>query len=224
MLQLYDPCYSFSYGCRCCSCGYSSCCKLVPAFVSVAQALTPVSSLSLDPFLPVSSVALCFYFPSLFRPSASLFVRAPLCSSGHSVCVSVFSGSFSLSLPGYSLDSTFSIPSRTSKFCLLLVLQTHLSYGKEFSRAIEEKQVAQQESERIKFVVAMTEQEKKAAVIKAEGEAEAASLISRAIKEHGGGLIEVRRLDAARDIADSLSKTKNVTYIPQGVNMLFSQQ
>lgn len=101
-------------------------------------------------------------------------------------------------------------------------VQTHLSYGKEFSRAIEEKQVAQQESERIKFVVARTEQEKKAAVVRAEGEAEAAALISKAIKEHGTGLIEVRRLDAAKDIAEALSKSKNVTYLPQGVNMLIS--
>lgn len=84
--------------------------------------------------------------------------------------------------------------------------------------------MAQQESERIKFVVLMTEQEKRAAVVKAEGEAEAASLISKAIKEHGSGLIEVRRLDAAKEIADTLAKAKNVTYLPQGANLLLSQQ
>ncbi|KAL8425321.1 hypothetical protein Efla_001703 [Eimeria flavescens] len=125
-----------------------------------------------------------------------------------------------------SQDIREHITQRAKNFDIELddVAITHLSYGKEFSRAIEEKQVAQQESERIKFVVAMTEQEKKAAVVKAEGEAEAASLISKAIKEHGGGLIEVRRLDAAREIADALAKSKNVTYLPQGVNMLFTQQ
>ena len=31
--------------------------------------------------------------------------------------------------------------------------QTHLTFGKEFSEAIEKKQVAQQEAERSKFVV-----------------------------------------------------------------------
>lgn len=99
-----------------------------------------------------------------------------------------------------------------------------MSYGKEFSKAIEDKQVAQQESERIKFVVARTEQEKKAAVVRAEGEAEAARLISEAIKQHGSGLIEVRRLDAAKDIAETLSKSRNVMYLPAGVNLLLSQQ
>ncbi len=33
------------------------------------------------------------------------------------------------------------------------VWQTHLTFGKEFSEAIEKKQVAQQEAERSKFVV-----------------------------------------------------------------------
>ncbi|CDJ60212.1 prohibitin, putative [Eimeria maxima] len=124
-----------------------------------------------------------------------------------------------------SQDIREQITQRAKNFDIELddVAITHLSYGKEFSRAIEEKQVAQQESERIKFVVAMTEQEKKAAIVKAEGEAEAASLISKAIKEHGSGLIEVRRLDAAKEIAEALAKSKNVTYLPQGVNMLLSQ-
>ena len=32
-------------------------------------------------------------------------------------------------------------------------LQTHLSFGREYSQAIEAKQVAQQEAERAKFIV-----------------------------------------------------------------------
>ncbi|KAL2457368.1 Prohibitin-3 [Forsythia ovata] len=47
---------------------------------------------------------------------------------------------------------------------------THLSYGAEFSRAVEQKQVAQQEVEMSKFVVAKAEQERRAAIIRAEGE------------------------------------------------------
>ncbi|OXB71521.1 UNVERIFIED_CONTAM: hypothetical protein H355_016191 [Colinus virginianus] len=125
-----------------------------------------------------------------------------------------------------SRDIRDAITARARQFDLILddVAITHLSYGKEFSRAIEEKQVAQQESERIKFVVARTEQEKKAAVVRAEGEAEAAALISEAIKQHGTGLIEVRRLDAAKEVAEILSKSRNVMYLPTGVNMLLSQQ
>merc|ERR1719253_2433926 len=89
---------------------------------------------------------------------------------------------------------------------------THLTFGKEFERAIEQKQVAQQEAERAKFLVEKTEQEKQAAVIRAEGEAEAANIISACLKESGSGGIEVRRIDAAKDIADTLARSRNITY------------
>ncbi len=98
----------------------------------------------------------------------------------------------------------------------------HLAYGREFSRAIEDKQVAEQEAERQKFIVQMTEQERQATVIRSEGEAEAASLISEALKEHGTGLIDMRRIDAAREIADTLSKSSNIMYLPGNQNMLLS--
>ena len=75
---------------------------------------------------------------------------------------------------------------------------THLAFGREFTRAIEAKQVAQQESERAKFVVAKAEQLKQAAIIRAEGESEAAELISAALAMNGTGLIEVRRIDVSR--------------------------
>ena len=65
------------------------------------------------------------------------------------------------------------------------VALTHLSFGEEFSRAIEVKQVAQQEAERSKFVVMKTEQERIAAVVRAEGESEAARLISDATTSAG---------------------------------------
>jgi len=116
------------------------------------------------------------------------------------------------------------IVQRASQFNILMddVSITHLTYGKEFSRAIEEKQVAEQEAERQKFIVQRSEQERQATVIRSEGEAEAAQMISDALREHGMGLIEVRRIDAAKDIADSLSKSPNVMYLPQGQSMLLN--
>ncbi len=63
-------------------------------------------------------------------------------------------------------------------------------------------------------------QERKAAVIRAEGESEAARLISEATKTAGPGMIELRRIEAARDIAGTLSKSRNVVYLPSGNNML----
>lgn len=111
---------------------------------------------------------------------------------------------------------------RAKDFNLLLddVAITHLSYGPEFSKAVEQKQVAQQEAERSKFVVAKAEQERRAAVVRAEGESEAAKLISLATSAAGLGLIELRRIEAAKEIASTLSRSSNVVYLPSGNNML----
>ncbi|KAK6256326.1 Band 7 domain - like 8 [Theobroma cacao] len=99
---------------------------------------------------------------------------------------------------------------------------THLSYGAEFSRAVEQKQVAQQEAERSKYVVAKADQERRAAIIRAEGESEAAKLISEATATAGMGLIELRRIEASREIASTLARSPNVAYLPGGQNMLLA--
>ncbi|KAE8718478.1 Prohibitin-4 [Hibiscus syriacus] len=99
---------------------------------------------------------------------------------------------------------------------------THLSYGAEFSRAVEQKQVAQQEAERSKYIVAKADQERRAAIIRAEGESEAAKLISEATATAGMGLIELRRIEASREIAATLARSPNVAYLPGGQNMLLA--
>jgi len=116
---------------------------------------------------------------------------------------------------------------RASKFNLILddVSITHLTFGREFAKAIENKQVAQQEAETQAYLVAKADQERKAAIIRAEGEAEAAELISKAMISAGTGLIEVRRIDTAKDVAAILSKSRNVTFLPSsngGSNMLLN--
>merc|ERR1719205_444796 len=115
-----------------------------------------------------------------------------------------------------------SIVQRAAQFNILMddVSITHLTYGKEFAKAIEEKQVAEQDAERQKFIVQKSEQERQATIIRSEGEAEAARMISEALKKHGSGLIDVRRIDAAKDIAESLSKSPNVMYLPSNQQML----
>ncbi|TFY82688.1 hypothetical protein EWM64_g1315 [Hericium alpestre] len=100
---------------------------------------------------------------------------------------------------------------------------THLTFGKEFTQAVEAKQIAQQDAERAKFVVEKAEQERQAAVIRAEGEAEAASTISRALDKAGGAFIAFRKIEAAKAIVQSLSGSRNVTYIPSsGGNVLLN--
>jgi len=117
-----------------------------------------------------------------------------------------------------------SIKKRAAQFGILMddVSITHLTYGKEFAKAIEEKQVAEQDAERQKFVVLKSEQERQATIIKSEGEAEAARLINEALMESGNGVIEVRRIDAAKDIAETLAKSPNVMYLPHGQQMLLN--
>lgn len=78
------------------------------------------------------------------------------------------------------------------------------------------KQVAQQEAEKARFLVEKAEQQKKAAVISAEGDSQAAALLSKAFGDAGEALVELRRLEAAEDIATKLSRSRNVVYLPSG--------
>ena len=113
---------------------------------------------------------------------------------------------------------------RATEFHILLedVSITDLKFGKEFTAAIESKQVAEQDAERERFKVEKAEQEKKAAIIRAEGESTAAKVVSEAL-EASPALVELRRIEAAKDIAETLSKSRNVTYLPSGgQNMLLN--
>lgn len=66
------------------------------------------------------------------------------------------------------------------------------------------------------------EQHKLAAIISAEGDSEAATLLSKSFGSSGEGLIELRRIEAAEDIAYQLSKNRNITYIPDGQHTLLN--
>ena len=67
------------------------------------------------------------------------------------------------------------------------------------------------------------EQEKTAAVIRAEGEAYAADIISKALQKYGSGMIELRRIETSKEISQTLSQSRNVVYLPtHGSNMLLN--
>jgi prohibitin 1 len=90
---------------------------------------------------------------------------------------------------------------------------THLQFSREFANAIEQKQVAQQMAERSKFIVMMREEEMKAAVLRAEGESEAAQLIADAIAKYGAGLVAMRKIEAAQHIVEALQSNPNITFL-----------
>jgi prohibitin 2 len=71
---------------------------------------------------------------------------------------------------------------------------------------------AQQEAERAKYVVIGAMQEKKTIITKARGEAESAELIGTAVKKNPG-FMKLRRIDAAREIADIVAKSGNRVYL-----------
>lgn len=66
------------------------------------------------------------------------------------------------------------------------------------------------------------DQERRAAVIRAEGESAAAKLISDATRAAGAGMIELRRVEAAKEVAATMARSGNVVYLPGGSNMLLS--
>jgi prohibitin 2 len=103
---------------------------------------------------------------------------------------------------------------RAMAFNVLLddVSVTHLAFSPEYARAVEAKQVAQQDAERAKYIVLGAQQEKKTIITKARGEAESATLIGTAVKKNPG-FMKLRRIDAARDIADIVAGSGNKVYL-----------
>jgi len=103
---------------------------------------------------------------------------------------------------------------RAKEFSILVddVSITHLQFGKEYTAAIEAKQVAQQDAERGKFIVDQALQSKKSMIIKAQGEAESAKMIGEAVKAHPG-YMELRKIEAAKDVADTIAKSNNKVYV-----------
>lgn len=116
------------------------------------------------------------------------------------------------------------LTNRAAQFGIILddISLTHLTFGREFTEAVEMKQVAQQDAERARYVVEKEEQLKLAAIIRAEGDSIAADLLAKAFAESGEGLVELRKIEAAEDIAAQLSQSPNVTYLPQGQQTLLS--
>ncbi|KAF4959015.1 hypothetical protein FSARC_10852 [Fusarium sarcochroum] len=110
------------------------------------------------------------------------------------------------------------LTTRAAEFNIALedVSITHMTFGREFTKAVEQKQIAQQDAERARFIVEKAEQERQANVIRAEGESESAEAISKAIQKAGDGLIQIRKIEASREIAATLSSNPNVAYLPGG--------
>ncbi|AAD10682.1 putative prohibitin, Band 7 domain, Band 7/SPFH domain superfamily [Arabidopsis thaliana] len=114
---------------------------------------------------------------------------------------------------------------RASNFDIALddVSITTLTFGKEFTAAIEAKQVAAQEAERAKFIVEKAEQDRRSAVIRAQGEAKSAQLIGQAIANNQA-FITLRKIEAAREIAQTIAQSANKVYLSSNDLLLNLQE
>lgn len=103
---------------------------------------------------------------------------------------------------------------RARDFFIILddVSLTDLSFGREYTSAVESKQVAQQEAQRAQFIVERAKQERQQKVVQAEGEAEAARMLGTAIRENPGYL-KLRKIRAAQAIASTISQSQNRVYL-----------
>lgn len=87
-----------------------------------------------------------------------------------------------------------------------------LRFGTEFQKAIEEKQIAQQQAERAKYLVDQALQDKRSRIIQAIGEAKAAELLGEALTT-SPAFLDLRRIEASREIATIMSRSRNRVFL-----------
>lgn len=103
---------------------------------------------------------------------------------------------------------------RAKDFNMILedVSITELSFGREYTAAVEAKQVAQQEAQRAFFEVEQAKQDKQRKILQAEGEAAAAKMLGEAIAKNPGYL-KLRKIRAAQQISRTMAKSQNLVYL-----------
>ncbi|CAI9166164.1 unnamed protein product [Rangifer tarandus platyrhynchus] len=104
---------------------------------------------------------------------------------------------------------------RAKDFSLILddVAITELSFSREYTAAVEAKQVAQQEAQRAQFLVEKAKQEQRQKIVQAEGEAEAARMISFCRSAPSTGYIKLRKIRAAQNISKTIATSQNRIYL-----------
>lgn len=112
---------------------------------------------------------------------------------------------------------------RASSFHIALedVSLVSIQFSEQFAHAVEQKQIAQQQAQRAVFFVDRAKQEQQSIILRAEGEAESAKAIGKALTG-GGAFLDLRRVEAAREIASILSKSANRAFLPSETLMLSS--
>eukprot|EP00747_Dinoflagellata_sp_TGD_P163655 gnl/TRDRNA2_/TRDRNA2_182560_c0_seq1.p1 gnl/TRDRNA2_/TRDRNA2_182560_c0~~gnl/TRDRNA2_/TRDRNA2_182560_c0_seq1.p1 ORF type:complete len:346 (+),score=69.33 gnl/TRDRNA2_/TRDRNA2_182560_c0_seq1:73-1038(+) len=99
---------------------------------------------------------------------------------------------------------------RAADFHILLedVAITHLNFSPDYEKAVEQKQVSQQNAEMAKYLVLKAMEEKKRTIIHAEGEMQSAKLIGEAIADNPG-FVELRKIAVAKEVSRTLAQSSN---------------
>jgi len=99
---------------------------------------------------------------------------------------------------------------------------TELNFGSEYLAAVEAKQVAQQDAEKAKFVVERAKQTKLEIIVKARGEAIASLMFNEQLRQDPeGNFLALKKIEAAKDIAEIISKSSNTVYLNSD-NLMFN--
>mmetsp|Transcript_16474 Transcript_16474/g.46460 ORF Transcript_16474/g.46460 Transcript_16474/m.46460 type:complete len:295 (-) Transcript_16474:52-936(-) len=103
---------------------------------------------------------------------------------------------------------------RAREFHMILddVSIVDLTFGDKFKAAVEAKQVAQQEAERARYTVERARQDKEGIIVKAQGEAIAAKKFNEQLQDDKS-FLQLRRIEAALEIADVVSQSPNRVYL-----------
>lgn len=109
-----------------------------------------------------------------------------------------------------SRDIKGALRERLINFNILLdeVTLTHISFSKEFERSVEEKQIAQQNAERAKYLVQKSTEIKKTTIINAERDSKTIELIGQAMN-NSPSYLTLKKIETAQEIATILAGSRN---------------
>ncbi len=152
--------------------------------------------------------------PDLYRLLGMNYDERALYSIIHEICgiaVSQFNASQIISqrdVISYIIKQRILEKAREFHIDIDDVALIDIHFSKEFSDAIEQKQVAQQEAERTKILVDQALEEKKATIIRALGETDAVKKFGEA-NTNSEAYLTLRKLETSKKISKILSNSSN---------------
>jgi len=112
-----------------------------------------------------------------------------------------------------AIANDLQVRARAFKIILDDVAITDTSFSPRFTQSIEQKQIAQQQAFQAKYQVDEAKQTKQQKIVAAEGEAESARLIGKALSENPAYL-KLQRIEIAKQISKYIAQGGNKVMLP----------